>query len=79
MILARRGFLRGLLIAAPAIVAAPSLMRVSTLWVPEPRVDFSSFSDVVIAELREQSQQMIGDKEAALWNHIVSRHERRSV
>lgn len=27
----RRGFLRGLLCAAPAIVAAPSLMRVSTL------------------------------------------------
>lgn len=36
MILSRRAALRGLFVAAPAIVAAPSLMRISTaaLWAP---------------------------------------------
>ena len=49
---------RFFLLAAPVIVAAPSLMKVSALVMPEPTL---SFSEIVTATLRTQTTELIED------------------
>ena len=51
---------RFFLLAAPAIVAAPSLMRVSALVMPEPTL---SFSELVTATLRNNPQTFFENME----------------
>lgn len=48
----RRGFL-GFMLAAPAIVAAPSLMRVSTMPIALAEPNPLTFSQIVDAALRD--------------------------
>lgn len=64
----RRG-LFGLFLAAPAIVAAPSLMRVSTM--PAGLTELS-LSEIVVATLRANSSEIAAN--VAQHNALYARH-----
>ncbi len=74
-ILSRRGALRSLFFAAPAIVAAPSLMRVSAkFFAAEPLIvtpDFANLSDLISATLRNRSAELA---RAVTSNNALLRH-----
>lgn len=86
MILSRRRALFGLL-AAPAIVAAPSLMRVSTLpgdllsvqWYADganaSMQGYAGFEELVTATLRKRAPQIAANVQAnnALWAYLARR------
>lgn len=54
---------RFFLFAAPAIVAAPSLMKVSALVLPPPDPPILSFHDLVTTTLRSRMPHMIAQIE----------------
>ena len=86
MILSRRRALLGFL-TAPAIVAAPSLMRVSTMPTDLLSVQmyadkahayahgYASFSELVTATLRERPAQIAANVQAnnAMWAYLARR------
>ncbi len=58
MLLSRRNALRSLFFAAPAIVAAPTLMRVSAKFLmPAPSVWYSGYETIAINPLDMQAIQ----------------------
>lgn len=64
----RRGFLRGLFIAAPAIVAAPSLMRVSALVFPPS----DSVHDLLMRSIKQAEHDMIQQMNEWLYSDGTS-------
>ncbi len=76
MLLSRRNALRSLFFAAPAIVAAPTLMRISAKFLTlEEAAVTPSLDDLITATLRNQSAQLAKSvmKNNAILKHLLSR------